>query len=64
MAATADGGDSWLVSGIYSHTMPSLSSLNGRICYTDFAPRILYTYTPDYAAAIVGKIDTSPKKRL
>jgi hypothetical protein len=27
------------------------------------APRILYTYTPDYAAAIVEEIDMSRKKR-
>ena len=64
MVAAADHGNLQLVPGVLCYVMPLPPTRNGNICSLQSALRIAYIYTPDYAAAIVGKIDTSPKKRL
>ena len=57
-------GDAWLRFGTLCYDMTLLASPNGSIGCIRFAWRVLCTHTPDYAAAIVQEIDTSPKKRL
>ena len=49
--------------GIFCHNLPSSANANGDACYTCFGAGVLYVYTFDYAAAIVGFIDVSLEMR-